>query len=247
MKVYIRSFIKRLFCIVLFSYPLFGFSQIKSSDIDYLRIAEIELSNDSLFFWQHVRPMLSHLDSTRGTFYKITLSNKEKSKFLKLIDRLNLLNMQSNNKQKTAYLPFVISYRIKGQKHSISAYKPGMSDVELKSFEKYLASVEDIIDLEKKKEKLLLTLADGQYQISNSQKYEIRIGPSVWKSWEKKNNELKRIGMPLLIVDGKVKNANFYDKINPKKIKSFQIMKPHEAESLYGTKVKDDVIVIYTK
>jgi len=246
MKSNISSFIKGIFLIVLFTYPFVGQSQIKSSDIDYLRIAEIEYSNDSLFLWQEIRPMADRMDSTRGTSYKLALSNKEKTKFLNLIDKTNLLNMQSNNGQKTGYSPFEITYKINGNMHLISAYQPGMSDTESASFENYLTEIGDIIDMKKPREKVLLSMADGQYQFRRPKKYQLMIGPSGWESWEKKNGELERIGVPLVIVDGVEKDSDFVEK-NRNNIKSFKILHENEADSLYGAKAKNGVIVITTK
>lgn len=247
MKKQIKSLLKRSFLMIFFSYPLFCLSQIKASDLEYLKIGEIELSNDTLFLWKEIRPTLDRMDTTRGTYHKLALSNNEKTKFLKLVDRLNLLNLQSNNKQKQGYSPFEISYKIKGKKQSISAYEPGMSAAESASFQEYLATVHDIIDLTKTDERLLRTIADGQYQLNSPRRYQLIIGPSGWRSWEKKDGELKRIGIPLVFVDGKEKDPSLIDRINPKKIKSLKILQTHEADSLYGAKAKNGVIIISTK
>src|SRR5690606_26109016 len=95
--------------------PLFSLGQVKSADLEFLRIAELEYSNDSLFLWQQIRPNLGRMDSTSGTYHKLALSNKEKTKFLKFIDKTKLLNIQSNSKEKTGYLPFEITYQTAGR------------------------------------------------------------------------------------------------------------------------------------
>jgi len=247
MKKQIKTLLKRSFLMVYFSYPLFCLSQTRLSDLEYLKIGEIELSNDTLFLWKEIRPMLDRMDTARGTYHKLALSNNEKAKFLKLIERLNLLNLKSNNKQKQGYLPFEINYKIKGKKQSISAYEPGMSAAESENFKEYLATVYDIIDLTKTDERLLRTIADGQYQLKSTRRYQFKIGPSGWRSWEKKDGELKRIGIPLIFADGKEKDPSFIDRINRKKIKSFKVLQTHEADSLYGAKAKNGVIIISTK
>ncbi|MGO1669257.1 MAG: hypothetical protein ACTHYC_00325 [Sphingobacterium sp.] len=247
MKSYTPTIIKNLFLIVLFTYPLTGQSQIKSSDIEYIRIAEIEYSNDSLFLWQEIRPMLNRMDTTGGVYRKLALSNEEKNRFLELIDKINLLDIKSNKKQTMGYLPFEITYKINGKSYLISAYQPEMSVPESESFKKYFTKVGDIIAMKKVKEKILLSMADGQYQLKSPKRYQIRIGPSGWESWEKKNGELKRIGMPLVFVDGVERNPNLIEEINPKEIQSFKILKKNEADSLYGVRAKNGVIVIATK
>lgn len=227
--------------------PLFSLGQVKSADLEFLRIAELEYSNDSLFLWQQIRPNLGRMDSTSGTYHKLALSNKEKTKFLKFIDKTKLLNIQSNNKQKTGYFPFEITYQTAGQKHKISSYEPGMSEAELESFHKYLEGIETVVDKRQAKESFLMTLSDGEYQLKTSHRYQLKIGPSGWDAWEKKQDQINRIDVPLLIVNGKEEDYTRFEKSNPKRIKSFEILNQNKADSLYGDRAKNGVAIITTK
>src|SRR5690606_33259045 len=110
MKYPMKSLLRASSFIVLTIYPFLGITQIKSSDIDYLRIAEIEFVNDSLFFCLQVRPELELSDSTSGSFNKVALPNKEKIKYLKLIDKSNILSIHSNNHHKQGHFPFEVIY-----------------------------------------------------------------------------------------------------------------------------------------
>ena len=245
-----KQFILRLiryFLLIFFLCPLFSMSQPKPSNLEYLRIAEIELSNDSLFLWQQIRPMLGRMDTTRGTYHKFPLTNKEKTKFIKLVKKLDLLNIKSNDNQKSGYFPFEITYRFKGQNHTISAYQLGMSKAESANFEKYLASVGDIIDRKRANESFLLSQEDGTYQLRSPIRYQLLIGPSGWYSYEKTNGQVNRTATALLILNGKEKEPNELYNINPKKVKSIKVLKAQQADSLYGEKGKYGVILISTK
>ena len=232
---------------ILFLFPFISQGQIKSSELTYLRIAELEYSNDSLFLWQQIRPNLGRMDSTSGTYHKLPLSDKEKTKFLRLVDKTKLLSVQSNNNQKTGYFPFEITYRTAGRSHKISSYEPGMSAAELESFHKYLEEIETVIDRRSAQERLLMTLADAEYQLKTRLRYQLRIGPSGWDAWEKKNGEIKRIGVPLLFVNGKEEDYTRFERSNPKRIKSFEILNQQKADSLYGERAKNGVAIITTK
>ncbi|WP_185217111.1 hypothetical protein [Sphingobacterium mizutaii] len=232
---------------ILFLFPFISQGQIKSSELTYLRIAELEYSNDSLFLWQQIRPNLGRMDSTSGTYHKLPLSGNEKTKFLRLVDKTKLLSIQSNNKQKTGYFPFEIMYRTAGRSHEISSYEPGMSPTELESFHKYLEEIENVIDRRSAQERLLMTLADAEYQLKTRLRYQLRIGPSGWDAWEKKNGEIKRIGVPLLFVNGKEEDYTRFERSNPKRIKSFEILNQQKADSLYGERAKNGVAIITTK
>lgn len=233
--------------LIIFLFPFISQGQIKSSELMYLRIAELEYSNDSLFLWQQIRPNLGRMDSTAGIYHKLPLSGKEKTKFLSLVDKTKLLSIQSNNKQKTGYFPFEITYRIAGRSHEISSYEPGMSAAELESFHRYLEEIETVIDRRSAQERLLMTLADAEYQLKMRHRYQLKIGPSGWDAWEKKNGEIKRIGVPLLIVNGKEEDYTRFERSNPKKIKSFEILNKNKADSLYGDRAKNGVAIITTK
>jgi len=247
MEKLIKSSLKQSLLCIIFCYPLFSTSQTKSSDIEYLRIAEIELSNDTLFLWQQIRPKLDRMDTTHGTYHKQALSNKEKNKFIKLVKKLDLLNIQSNDKQKTGYYPFKITYRANGQNQTISAYQSGMSKTESANFEEYLANVGETIDRKNANERFMLNQTDGEYQLRTPKKYKLLIGPSGWISYQKSNGTLTRNALPLLFVNGKEKEPNEIDNINPKKIKTIRVLKSSEADSLYGGKAKYGVILMTTK
>jgi len=91
-----------------------------------------------------------------------------------------------------------------------------------------------------------MSLPDGQYQIKYLTKYQIHFG-KVWESWQKKEGIVERIGVPLVILNGKKADYEIIDRINPKKIKSIKILKQHEADSLYGSNAKNGVMLINTK
>ena len=248
MKALKISTIKGLSILLFIFYPLLGQSQIKAKEIDYLKISDIEYSKDSLFYLLQIRPVLPKLDTTRGTVHKIALSEKEKSKYLKLINKSDILNIKSNNnKSQNSVVPFRMNYNFAGQNHEILAYQTGMTISEKVSFEKYIEDVERIVDRNKVVREFLLGMPDGKYQLRSPQKYVITIGPSGWETWEKKNNEVYRIVMQLVFLNGKEIEARAIEKINPKKIKSLKVLKPHEADSLYGEKAKYGVVIITTK
>mgnify|MGYP000915926332 CR=1 FL=1 len=246
MRNLMESLLRGSSLIILLIYPFLGVTQIKSSDIDNIRIAEIELANDSLFLWLQVRPELERTDSTTGTFHKMALSSKEKTKYLKLIDKLNILSIHSNNDHKRGYFPFEVIYSHKNRIDSISAYKGGMTPLESQCFEQYISTIGEIIDYKKAKETCLLSLPDGQYQIKYPWKYQIHFGKG-WESWQKKDGIVERIGVPIVILNGKKTDYEIIDKLNPKEVKSFKILKQHEADSLYGPNAKNGVILIKTK
>src|SRR5690606_37070675 len=152
--------------------------------------------------WQQIRPNLGRMDSTSGTHHKLALSNKEKTKFLKFIDKTKLLNIQSNNKEKTGYFPFEITYQTAGQKHKISSYEPGMSEAELDSFDEYIEEIENVVEKRQANESFLMTLAEDEYQLKTSHRYQLKLGPSGWDAWEKKQDQINSIDVPLLIVNG---------------------------------------------
>ena len=237
-----------LFLFGLLSCQVFAYGQTGMSDIHSLRIAELEYHNDSLFLLQEIRPKMERMDTTHGSVQHILLPEETKEHFLQLVETLQLLSISSNNQKTNGHFPFEIHYERNGNKQSISAYRAGMTAEEAEHFDRYQQKIKEIIDFDKVRKDLLATMPDGIYQFRSDVRYELMIGPSGWDSWEKQGKEIIRRGVPLLIVDGKERNADMLHNLDKNSIKSIEVLKdPREAETRYGSKAKDGAVVVTTK
>jgi len=233
--------------VFLIAFHQFSFSQDSSSKINYLKIAELEYDNGSLFLIQELRPKLERLDTTRGIQHRILLSQDEKDKFIHFVKELNLLSIQNNENHQEGYFPMEITYQKDGESQHISAYRSGMTPSEAASFDTYLDKIGTIIDFKQARKTLLGSLVDGQYQLRTLRRYVLRIGPSGWDSWEKQNGSIERLGLPLYFVNGKEYELDLLNNISPDSIESIEVTKGEEAEKKYGKRGINGVISITMK
>lgn len=242
------TLLKRIYFILfgILTFHSTALSQHQPAKVTYIKIAELEYVDGELFLLQELRPKIEGRNSTKGSMHLSPLPPKQAKKFLRFVKRLNLLSIQSNNDHSNGQYPFEIEYGDSAIRHRISAYRKGMSPSEAQGFDSYVSDIKKIIAYGEARQKLLRSMPDGEYQFRSLRRYELRIGPNGWDSWEKKGNEIQRIG-PLLIVNGKEREWEFIEKLSPEKITSVNILKGQEAEGRYGEKGKHGVMLITTK
>lgn len=167
--------------------------------------------------------------------------------FLQLVDELKLLDIQSNESKKDLEFPFEIQFVKTGETSTISAYRNGMLASEKASFDNYLTRIRKILPRYYSAKVMLATLPDGQYQVKDWKPYEFRIGPKEWTSWEKHENVIKQIKVPLLILDGMIADIELLEKLDSSKIESVSIMKTAEAVAAYGEQAEYGALLVATK
>ncbi len=216
-----------------------------TDSISYLRIDDLEYKDGKLFLLQKVKSD-SDKDGT-GEEYRQELSDQEAQQFLRLVAELELTDIQSNDSKKSGEFPFEASFVKNNRSGAISAYKNGMSDEEKVNFGNYVTQIRKIIHRGDAIKALLASLPDGQYEIKDAKRYEFRIGPKGWASWEKNGDTIKQLYAPLVVIDGEIVDIEMITNMNPDDIKSFSILKAEDAMSIYGEQAQYGVMLIESK